>query len=438
MLAIAAAACVLVAQEPAGEGEAGADPLRRLREWMKAPADSETPAQVRRRLEDLADQAGRLAEATAPGPVRTTCRQVELQSLDALLNEWGGGDEQAERWIGRMRSAARELKSADDAPAAAAGDYWLTLAEVTEINRSTLPPEQRRRQVKQALEAMAARHATGEAGRVARGALDRMTPPFELKPLASSEPDVDRYELLSPHQPSGNVVRVLLPGKLKADPSQLAEDDGYRLLYVLPVERGLESRYGDGLGEILKLDLHNLHDLIVIAPSFSQLPWYADHPDDPRRAQQRYVIESLIPAIDRQFPIRQPRRLLLGFSKSGWGAVSLLLRRPDLFEAAAAWDAPLMVEDIDKYGMKEILGTRDHFGLYALPQRLRESADTLRQRPRLVLTGHGNFVQPMQDAQRLLEDLSIPHAFDFQARLAHRWDSGWVGLAVRLMLGLNE
>ena len=50
-------------------------------------------------------------------------------------------------------------------------------------------------------------------------------------------------------------------------------------------------------------------------------------------------------------------RLLLGFSKSGWGAFSLLLRYPERFGKAAAWDAPLMQERPDRFGMGEILGT---------------------------------------------------------------------------------
>ena len=34
---------------------------------------------------------------------------------------------------------------------------------------------------------------------------------------------------------------------------------------------------------------------------------------------------------------------MLGFSKSGWGACTLLLRNKELFGYAAAWDVPFML-----------------------------------------------------------------------------------------------
>ena len=89
-----------------------------------------------------------------------------------------------------------------------------------------------------------------------------------------------------------------------------------------------------------------------MAPTFSHLPWYADHPTDPDIRQESYLLEVVIPFIEANYPARADRRgrLLLGFSKSGWGAYSLLLRHPDVFGKAAAWDAPLMMSEPGKYG----------------------------------------------------------------------------------------
>ena len=59
-------------------------------------------------------------------------------------------------------------------------------------------------------------------------------------------------------------------------------------------------------------------------------------------------------------------RLLLGFSKSGWGAFSLLLRHPDVFGRAAAWDAPLMMNKPGPYGSGDIFGTPENFARYQI------------------------------------------------------------------------
>ncbi|HEY3787861.1 MAG TPA: alpha/beta hydrolase-fold protein [Urbifossiella sp.] len=62
-------------------------------------------------------------------------------------------------------------------------------------------------------------------------------------------------------------------------------------------------------------------------------------------------MKVFVPFIDKTYPVRAEAggRLLLGFSKSGWGAYSLRMRHPDLFGKAAAWDAPLIQENFDAY-----------------------------------------------------------------------------------------
>jgi hypothetical protein len=61
------------------------------------------------------------------------------------------------------------------------------------------------------------------------------------------------------------------------------------VVYVLPVEAGTESRYGDGLKEVKKLDLHYTLGAVFVARTFSHLPWYADHPTKPEIRQESYT-----------------------------------------------------------------------------------------------------------------------------------------------------
>src|SRR5262249_48216670 len=131
-------------------------------------------------------------------------------------------------------------------------------------------------------------------------------------------------------------IKVLLPDRLE-------KDRKYPVVYVLPVEAGIESKFGNGLREVKKLDLHNKHGVIFVLPTFFHLPWYADHPSDPAIRQESYFLKVVVPFVEKLYPARPEAkgRLLLGFSKSGWGAFTLLLRNPDTFGRAAAWDAPL-------------------------------------------------------------------------------------------------
>ena len=55
------------------------------------------------------------------------------------------------------------------------------------------------------------------------------------------------------------------------------------------------------------------------------------------------MLEAVIPAIEARYPALRAReeRFLIGFSKSGWGALSLIMRHSDVFERAVAGTPPL-------------------------------------------------------------------------------------------------
>jgi S-formylglutathione hydrolase FrmB len=179
------------------------------------------------------------------------------------------------------------------------------------------------------------------------------------------------HQVQSPYQAGMTDIRVLIP-------DSVPNDKKCHVVYVLPVEAGLESTYGDGLQEIQKLGAHNKFGAVFVAPTFSHLPWYADHPVNPEIRQESYFINVVVPFIDKTYPTRGDAagRLLLGFSKSGWGAWSLLLRHPDLFQKAAAWDAPLMMDQPGQYGSGAIFGTADNFGGYQISKLLERQAET--------------------------------------------------------------
>ncbi|QDU21003.1 alpha/beta hydrolase-fold protein [Urbifossiella limnaea] len=238
------------------------------------------------------------------------------------------------------------------------------------------------------------------------------------------------HEVRSLYQAKTTQLRVLLPGEVEKGKT-------YPVVYLLPVEAGTESRYGDGLKEIQKLDLHNKLSAVFVAPTFSHLPWYADHPTKPEVRQESYLLKVVVPFVDKTYPVRTKAdgRLLLGFSKSGWGAWSLLLRNPDVFGRAAAWDAPLMMDRPGKYGSGDIFGTPDNFEGYRVSKLLETNADKLQNEKRLVLLGYGNFRAEHVQAHALMNKLKIAHEYRDGPDRKHDWHSGWVKEAAELLLG---
>lgn len=227
------------------------------------------------------------------------------------------------------------------------------------------------------------------------------------------------------------------PTKLRMlTPKSLAAGQRVPVIYLLPVEARDESRYGNALEEIERSGLSEQHAVIFAAPTFWHLPWYADHPTDRTLAQERYLVEDILPFVERNYPAQaEPQgRLLLGFSKSGWGAWSLLLRHPDLFGRAAAWDAPFQLSKPGPYGSGPIFGTPENFARYDVKRLLTRLERPLGADHRLILLGYDAFRAEHVALHAQLEQLHIAHEYRDGPRRAHHWHSGWVAEAVELLL----
>jgi S-formylglutathione hydrolase FrmB len=228
----------------------------------------------------------------------------------------------------------------------------------------------------------------------------------------------------SPLQSAPTEIQVLLPAKL--DPARKVS-----VVYLLPVEAGTGEFWGSAMREVQTADLHNRHGVICVYPTFAKLPWFADHPTDARLRQETYFTHVVVPFIESRYPALAERRgrLLLGFSKSGWGAFSLLLRNLDLFGRAAGWDAPFNMDGPTRYGMGEILGTQENFERYRITTLARKNADSLRAEKRLGVFGYDNFREHHVQLHALLEELKIPHEYRDGPKRKHHWNTGWVAEA---------
>ncbi|HUT33706.1 MAG TPA: alpha/beta hydrolase-fold protein [Planctomycetota bacterium] len=233
------------------------------------------------------------------------------------------------------------------------------------------------------------------------------------------------YRIASPYQRGETQVRLLPPPKL--DPPEKR-----RVLFVLPVEAGAGTRWGDAIRAARAAGVADRFGFVAVFPTFSALPWYCDHPAEPTLRQESYVLRVLVPLVERLYPHEARRRALVGFSKSGWGAFSLLLRHPEAFAAAAAWDAPMMMAR-PGFGMDQVVGTQEQFERYRIERLLRERAAAVRGAERLGLFGYDSFRKDTQAAHALMAELRIPHEYADGPLRKHHWESGWLEGAVRFL-----
>jgi len=222
----------------------------------------------------------------------------------------------------------------------------------------------------------------------------------------------------SRHQATPTFLRVARPKKRPVK----------RTVLVLPVIAGTTAQWGDGFYEALALRWPERYGVQVAAPSFAHVPWYADHPVNPKIAQEKFLLEEIVPRLPGKI-------LLIGFSKSGNGALTLLLRNPDKFAAAAAWDSPLLLDAPGKYESGVVYGTPENFAAYAIPALFERRASEFRT-PRISITGYASFQKDTDGAHEKLVALGIPHHYANATRRAHHWASGWMEESMAALDGM--
>jgi hypothetical protein len=431
--------------------------LLRLRDEQSRTSPEPDSTQAQRRLETLITEAAQLASLTQQSSLRLECLSIQLQALYLRITRWPQ-DVGINDSLARLRETARQVKAVRHDDAMAVGDFWLVTAELWELKRSSIPLAEQQRQSEQVLRSFIVVHNQGPTVDAARAALRKLidsgvreasTDPGDTDSEASRTPEPigePLYSLGEPvttgtgevrvpircrYQRGENVLRILVPdmGPKPGEP--------VRFLFLLPVEAGEGSDFGDPIEVVRKLDLHNRHRLVVVSPTFSDIPWYVDHPTDLKVRQTSYLIRGVLPAVRELFPTPSAHVLLLGFSKSGWGALSLLARYPREFDAAAVWDTPFNLTALSYPGMKEVFATPEYLARQALPDRLRGAARQLRRGKRIAILGYENFLEQQQQIHKLLNELEIPHDYVEGPSRRHRWDSGWVEQAVERLADMT-
>jgi Bacterial Ig-like domain/Putative esterase len=256
------------------------------------------------------------------------------------------------------------------------------------------------------------------------------TSPMPAEYLGSDGNGVAYYDVTSPDNGYGShILRVLAP-------THPAVGIPHNFLYVLPVEPEEGTVFGDGLETLRGLDAQDQYNVTIIEPSFAIDPWYADNPDDPNLRYETFMTKDLVPWVTQNLAVTgHEQNWLIGFSKSGIGGADLLFRHPDLFAAAASWDFPAEMSSYSEFGSS----SADEYGTdtnFQTNYRLTQSFVDTHKAPfltknRMWIGGYDDFLTDMADYNALLTSEGILHTTETPQQPApHRWDSGWVPLAL--------
>lgn len=262
------------------------------------------------------------------------------------------------------------------------------------------------------------------------------------KAMCAEPQKIQTYTVESEYQGGKQEIRVLLPDSYNSA-------KGYRVLYILPVEKGFNDLNGYALGLLQGMDAHNRYDIIMVQMGFEMEPWFGDHASDKKVRQASYMKEFVVPFIeDRYSTLRKPEgRLLLGFSKSGWGAFSLILTYPDFFGYAAAWDAPFFFPGF-QFNMAKIYGTQAQLDAYRPDLLVTRQRASFQEKTRLVLAGEklwGSQRIPTpsggshtREMHQLLGREGVRHVYINNLPVPHRWDERWMAPTLEVLIRLAQ
>jgi len=256
-----------------------------------------------------------------------------------------------------------------------------------------------------------------------------------VRDATPTKPGVVSFTITAPgYQRGPKRLEVLVPDRVAP---------GRRLpvVYLLPVNTGLDGPWGSPIEQIRRHDLANRHQVICVVPTYDVEPWFGDLPAQPADSaplirQQAYLTDIVLPLVEREFPALTERegRFLIGFSKSGFGALALLLRHTELFAAAAVYDCAdpdVTPENFVAWQLPASYGTRANYDEnFHVPTLLARHGAALRDGPRRValLAGSAQYVG-VANVLRALAVQQVPHSHHVFPGMDHRWDVGWLPVA---------
>jgi hypothetical protein len=271
-------------------------------------------------------------------------------------------------------------------------------------------------------------YLTGQVDNWSGGSIDA-TGNMQVNYLSTGPDGVESYQVFSPDNGYGpQMLRVLRP-------TNPAPGVAHNFLYVLPVEPGLNSNFGDALEILRSLNAQNQYNLTIIEPTFGTDPWYADNPTDPNIQYETYMTKDLVPWVTQNLATTgNEQNWLIGFSKSGIGGQDLILKHPDIFTLAASWDFPADMSSYTQFGSDSAAGYGTDANFQA-NYRLTTAFVDAHKAPflnnnRIWIGGYSLYQTDDSDYDNLLTSEGILHSTETPTGVAHRWDSGWVPLAL--------
>ena len=234
------------------------------------------------------------------------------------------------------------------------------------------------------------------------------------------------------------LVNATLPYRVVV-PAQYASAAQARQRYpVIYLLHGYGGHYDNWLSKTKLKEYASRYQFIIVTPEGNN-GWYTDSATVPAARYESYILQELIPDVQRRYRTVETRegRAIAGLSMGGYGALKLGVKHPEMFAFAAsmsgALDAAVWTEsDLRDFGVALPRSIMETFGPAGSPTRVANDltklvrefpADRLTSLPYLYLDcgtedGLLSFSRRLAD---LLRERKIPHEYR-ELPGNHNWD----------------
>lgn len=196
------------------------------------------------------------------------------------------------------------------------------------------------------------------------------------------------------------------------------KDHVYPVIYFLHGLRGNYSGWqAQRIAEFFRSNAEKgeIPECIVVFPDGKEGFWCNHFDQDPMLEEE--IISYLIPHVDQNYRTNREKRIILGWSAGGMGAMTLFSRNPGLFVAAASLDGSIVNWDdfLQFQGKRpEIIGNLEYYIDNCSPHKwMKENRSLITDRQDTVLFLAAGFFAPyLHDFLSILEKQEI--SFHYQ------------------------
>jgi S-formylglutathione hydrolase FrmB len=206
----------------------------------------------------------------------------------------------------------------------------------------------------------------------------------------------------------------------------------YPVLYLL---HGLTGHYDNWTTKTKLADYAAQYAMIIVTPEGNN-GWYIDSATVPADKYETYILEELIPDVQRRYRAIEKRegRAIAGLSMGGYGAMKFGLKHPEMFSLAASMSGAFSAaswgeKELDPGAIRDSL--MQTFGTANSPTRVANDVPRLARefssKPKTLLPylyidcGTEDFLfKDNRDFVQLLVELKLPHEYR-QLPGTHNW-----------------